>query len=306
MNAVKDSIRKVRPVSDPKIDVLKALSSQDYLLGYGERISMDPELGSNAGVTLKQQVRIYKKDKYAIYSVYAWMQDGTDDNDVRMALAGRQRLDTEDAWSRTPMKVEALAQGLSESELQSQNEYGELLDETSTSHTKLAVCAPHGGMIEHDTDEQAKRVYDNLNGQSKECSCWRALGWNSDVGAYDAWHITSTEISRASFHKLDQIGDRGFDYAVAFHGYSEDDIAVGGGASLALKQEVAAAIQAAVGAAYTVTVVTSGPYGGVDPDNFVNWLANGNGIQIEQPSGARTNYWQAIADAVASVFAGKQ
>jgi phage replication-related protein YjqB (UPF0714/DUF867 family) len=294
-----------KKVPDPKVDVLKASSTQDYLLGYGERISMDPELGSENGVELKQQVRITRKDKYGIYTVYAWYQDGTDDNDIRMALAGRQRLDTSDSWKNAPMKVEALAQDQTAEWLQANDEYGEFLDETSASHDKLVVCAPHGGMIENYTDEEAERVYSNLDGQSKECSCWRAKGWNSEIGAYDAWHITSTEISRDSFHKLDQIGDRSFEYAVAFHGYSEADIGIGGGASLALKQEVAAAIQAAVGDAYDVVVLTSGPYAGTSPDNLVNWLCGGNGIQIEQPYGARRDHWEAIADAVASVFAGK-
>jgi phage replication-related protein YjqB (UPF0714/DUF867 family) len=289
-----------------KIDVLKASSTQDYLLGYAERISMDPELGDDNNVILKQQVRvIHKNGKYAIYTVYAWYQDGTDDNDIRMALAGRQRLDTDDSFKGT-MEVEALAQDKDASWLQSNNEYGEFLDETDDQQTAFVVCAPHGGMIENYTDEQAERVQANLAGQSKSSSCWTAKGWNSDVGAYDAWHITSTEISEDSFHKLGQLLNRTFTHAVAFHGYSESDIAVGGGAALALKQEVATAIQAAVGQAYNVVVVTSGPYGGTDPDNFINRLSNGNGIQIEQPYGARSNYWQAIADAVASVFAGKQ
>lgn len=288
----------------PKIDVLKALSSQDYLLGYGERISMDPDLGSENGVALGQQVRIARKQLYAIYTVYAWYEDGSDDNDVRMALAGRQRLDTDDSWSKTPWNTEALAQGKTAAELEAQNEYGEFLDESDDTHIGLVICAPHGGVIENCTDEQAERCYNQLNG--KDVTCWRAKGWNSAIGAYDAWHITSTEISRTSFHKLDQIGDRDFTYAVAFHGFSESDIAVGGAAPLALKQEIATAIQNAVGSAYTVNVVTSGPYAGTSPDNFVNWLTSGNGgVQIEQPYGARRDYGEAIADAVAAVFASK-
>jgi phage replication-related protein YjqB (UPF0714/DUF867 family) len=288
----------------PKIDVLKALSSQDYLLNHGERISMDPDLGSENGVALGQQVRIHRKQLYAIYTVYSWYEDGSDDNDVRMALDGRQRLDTEDSWSKTPWNTEALAQGKTESELQSGDEYGEFLDESDDEHIGLVICAPHGGMIENYTDEQAERVYSQLNG--KDVTCWRAKGWNSAVGAYDAWHITSTEISRTSFHKLDQIGDRGFTYAVAFHGYGEADIAVGGAAPASLKQEIADAIQQAVGENYAVNVVSSGPYAGTSPDNLVNWLTSGNGgVQIEQPYGARSNFGEAIADAVAAVFASK-
>jgi phage replication-related protein YjqB (UPF0714/DUF867 family) len=289
----------------PKIDVLKAKSTQDYLIGHGERISMDPQLGSNNNVTLKQQVRIFRKKLYAIYTVYAWYEDGTDNNDVRMAYDGRQRLDTSDSWSRTPMEVEALAQDQTEQWLQDNDEYGEFLDETSSEQEDFVVCAPHGGMIENYTDEQADRVQANLSGQSKNSSCWTAKGWNSS-GAFETWHITSTEISEVSFHKLGELLGRTFTHAVSFHGYSEDDILVGGGAALALKQEVANAIQAAVGSAYDVSIVTGGPYGGVDPNNFVNRLSNGNGIQIEQPYGARRDHWEGIADAVASVFAGKQ
>ena len=293
-----------------RIDVLKALSSQSYLIGYGERISMDPELADDNDVVVSQQVRIKSKkatDRYAIYTVHQFMQDGTDDNDVRMAYDGRQRMDYSDSFSGYLEGCDAVVlQGQTESYLQSNDEFGEFLDESSTSHTKLVACAPHGGIIENYTDEQAERVYSQLVGQSKDVSAWRCKGWQSAIGAYDAWHITSTEISPDSFPLLNSIKNRGFDYAVAFHGYGEADIAVGGGASSTLKQEIADAIADISGLPYDVSVVNDGPYGGVSPDNFVNWLTSaGNGIQIEQPYGARRDYGQAIADAVASVFASK-
>jgi phage replication-related protein YjqB (UPF0714/DUF867 family) len=300
--------RKKMPI---RIDVLKALSSQDYLIGYEERISMDPELASNNGVVVGQQVRIKSKKKperYAIYTVHQFMQDGTDDNDVRMALAGRQRMDYSDSFSGYLEGCDEVAlQGKTEQWLDDNNEFGEFLDETTTNHTKLVACAPHGGIIENYTDEQAERVYSQLDAQSKDVSAWRCKGWQDAIGAYDAWHITSTEISPESFPLLNAIKDRGFDYAVSFHGFGEADIAVGGGASATLKQEVADAIAAIPGLPYDVTVVSSGPYAGTSPDNFVNWLTSpaGNGVQIEQPYGARRDYGQAIADAVASVFASK-
>jgi phage replication-related protein YjqB (UPF0714/DUF867 family) len=293
-----------------KIDVLKALSSQSYLIGYSERISMDPELASGQGVSVGQQVRVKRYDdatKYGIYTVHQFMQDGTDNDDIRMALDGRQRLDMSDsfkAWLEGCDQV--VDHGHDDAWLQANDEFGEFLDETDNTHTGLVVCAPHGGLIENYTDEQAERVFDQLEGASKDVSSWRCKGWQGAIGAHDAWHITSTEISRDSFPYLDQIGDRGFAYAVAFHGYGEADIAVGGGAPTTLKQEVANAIQAVVGTDYDVTVVSDGPYGGTSPDNFVNWLtSSGNGIQIEQPLGARQTYGQAIADAVAAVFEAK-
>jgi phage replication-related protein YjqB (UPF0714/DUF867 family) len=293
-----------------RIDVLKALSSQTYLLGYEERISMDPELAQNNGVVVGQQVRIKSKKKperYAAYTVHQFMQDGTDDNDVRMALAGRQRMDYSDSFSGYLEGCDEVAlQGKTEQWLDDNNEFGEFLDETSTNHTKIVVCAPHGGIIENYTDEEAERVYSELDGQGKDVSSWRCKGWQDAIGAYDAWHITSTEISPESFPLLGSIQNRGFDYAVSFHGYGEADIAVGGGAPVALKQEIADAIAAISGLPYDVSVLTGGEYSGTSPDNFVNWLTSaGNGIQIEQPYGARRDYWQQIADAVASVFASK-
>ena len=42
----------------PKIDVLKASSTQDYLIGHGERISMDPQLGTANDVELKLKRRV--------------------------------------------------------------------------------------------------------------------------------------------------------------------------------------------------------------------------------------------------------
>lgn len=292
----------------PKIDVLKAQSTQTYLIGYGERISMDPELAMNNGVVVCQQVRVKSRDypdRYAAYTVHQFMQDGTDDNDVRMALDGRKRMDFTDSFkARLEGTDEVALQGKTESWLDSNNEFGEFLDETSTDHTKLVACAPHGGIIENYTDEQAERVYSQLDALSKAVSSWRCKGWQDEVGAFDAWHITSTEVARASFPLLNSIGDRGFDYAVSFHGYGEADIAVGGGAPTSLKQAVADAIAAISGLPYDVEVLTGGEYSGTSPCNFVNWItAAGNGIQIEQPYGARRDYGQAIADAVASVFA---
>jgi len=294
-----------------EIDILKAKVEQDYLIGHGERISMDPELASDNNVSVGQQVRIGVKEKktdpkaYGIYTVYAFMDDGTDDNDVRMAYDGRQRLNESDSFDGILSGCDqVVVHGKDESWLNDNDEFGEFLDESSISHSNIAFCAPHGGVIETRTDEMAKHAFDSLVAAGKDVTCWRCIGHQDEVGGYDAWHITSTEISRKSFPYLDQIGDRGFENVVSFHGYGEDEIAVGGGAPTAIKQAIVDAISAIDGLSYDVTIVTSGSYAGVSPDNFVNWLSlnGGGGIQIEIPYGARVNHWQAIAEAVASVF----
>jgi phage replication-related protein YjqB (UPF0714/DUF867 family) len=290
------------------IDVLKAKSSQSYLIGYGERISMDPDLASAEGVVEGQQVRITRQSattKYGIYTVYEFYEDGSDNDDVRMALAGRQRLDTSDSFAGyLDGQTSVVVHGETDAWLQSNNEFGEFLDETSSSQTDVLILAPHGGYIESYTDEEASRVQTNLDNESKDASAWYCIGYQSAIGAFDAWHITSTEISEESFPYLDDVSARTFDYAVSFHGYSGSDVLVGGGASSALKTEIKEAIEAIDGFSYDVSVVTSGEYAGTDPDNIVNRYSD-EGVQIEQPYGARSGYWQDIADAVSDVLSSK-
>jgi len=148
----------------------------------------------------------------------------------------------------------------------------------------MVVIAPHGGMIERYTDCQAERVAVELSG----ISCWRCKGWKPDNGAFDRWHITSTDIHEASFPLLNSIVNRGFAHAVAFHGFSEDDILIGGGASDSFKTELKEAIDDALNSessACKVTIRIARPEdnpNGDSPENIVDRLASGNGIQIEQ------------------------
>ena len=170
-------------------------------------------------------------------------------------------------------------------------------------HTGLVALAPHGGALENWTDDQAERVASQL--AAKGVSSWRCKGWRSGGGAFDRWHITSTEISRRSFPLLDSIGSRGFQYAVAFHGFTDSEILIGGGASQSLKERVRDAIAAVVVPSIPVRVATAeDEFGGDNPDNLTNWITSGGtgGVQIDQSYQARQDHWQEIADAVASVF----
>jgi phage replication-related protein YjqB (UPF0714/DUF867 family) len=108
---------------------------------------------------------------------------------------------------------------------------------------------------------------------------------------------------------LKKIIGRRFQYGVAFHGFSEDSICIGGSASPNLKQEIKTAIERAI-AGSGIDVATDGDGGcpegfnGNDPKNIVNRLAT-NGIQIEQSKKARKDYHDKIADAVADVIGSK-
>jgi hypothetical protein len=67
----------------------------------------------------------------------------------------------------------------------------------------LAILAPHGGMIERHTDEQARSVYETLALKGKPVRAWIARGFNAgSAGAHTCWHITSSEISEHSFPLL--------------------------------------------------------------------------------------------------------
>lgn len=177
------------------------------------------------------------------------------------------------------------------------DEYVEILRDDGR-RSDLVLCAAHGGWIERKTDQQAAYVADAL-----EATEWSCVGYNSDCGAYDRWHVTSTDIDRRSFPGLGRIADRGFAHAVSFHGFSNDGIAVGGGASESLKRRVRDAIDDATGGRYDVSTVTGGEYAGDSPENFVNWLtADRNGVQLEQGWDVRVDDWQPVAEAVIEVY----
>jgi len=146
---------------------------------------------------------------------------------------------------------------------------------------------------------------------AKAVSLWRCGGWKQGGGAFKSWHITSTDIHEASFPGLDSVISRGFAYAVAFHGFEpeEDDpdiIIGGGGTSDSLKHEIKEAIEGAIaGSGITVRIARPDEeFGGDSPRNIVNRLtaSEANGVQIEQSLQARSDYGQAIADAVANVY----
>jgi len=135
---------------------------------------------------------------------------------------------------------------------------------------------------------------------------WGCKGFRTGGGAFERWHITSTDVHEASFPLLKTILPRGFAHAVAFHGFSEEDVLVGGAAPMTLKREIAAALEGVLaGSGIPVRVASpSADNDGDSASNIVNRLTQcgSNGVQIEQSVEARNRFWKAIADAVASVY----
>ena len=287
--------------------VRKASDSQQDLKAHREHCAVDPARLATIGCVLGDQVRIRRSsDEYGLYTVSAVLPESPD-TVVRVGLTGRRRLGTDGEFdavvdSQVPNPTMSAADAKAADELVEQlNDDGR--------QRQLIVIAPHGGDIELRTDDQAERVGSRL--AAKAVSFWRCMGWKDGGGAFARWHITSTDISPASFPRLDSVFARGFAYAVAFHGFDEPgidtDILIGGAAPDALRQELKAAIEGAT-AGTGIRVRVAGPddgVGGDDPRNIVNRLTTGgaNGIQIEQSPLARSgDNWAAVADAVAAVY----
>lgn len=160
-------------------------------------------------------------------------------------------------------------------------------------NTEILVCAPHGGVIEPKTEDQARRVASLLG---EKCSAWICSG-TSSKSAFDEWHIPSTNIHPAQFPLLRRMVSRGFETVVSFHGCTKEKIFVGGRVSWNVKKELAERFQQRVDVPARATQV--GSYAGQSRFNVVNWLADDfQGIQIEQGRNVREKYWEEIANAV--------
>jgi phage replication-related protein YjqB (UPF0714/DUF867 family) len=188
--------------------------------------------------------------------------------------------------------------------------------------TGLVVVAPHGGVIEQHTDDQAVRVAATL--KARGVSLWLCKGWKPDGSeegwASDHWHITSTEIHEESFPglKVNDLISRGFQHAVSFHGFKEPDpggphVCIGGitPEDTTLLGDIQMAIKNVLPSDMTVEVYTDATasttcekYSGNDPDNIVHRLGT-NGVQIEQSKHARDDHWEAVACAVAGAYASR-
>jgi phage replication-related protein YjqB (UPF0714/DUF867 family) len=241
------------------------------------------------------------EDQFALYTVSETRPEARD-TIVRMAFEGRQRLGTADEFEAT-FDTQVPHPTFSDVEAVENSEFVERLDDHHNQQQLVAI-APHGGAIERHTDEQAELVAALLG--CERASVWRCRGFKLGGGSFERWHITSTEIHEASFPLLRQISCRGFAYAVAFHGFSEADVLIGGGAPLALKEEIGDAVERAlIGSGIRVRVANASEnYDGDSAENIVNRLTAGgvNGVQIEQSIEAREGFWKAIAHAVAGVY----
>lgn len=249
------------------------------------------------GIQVGDQVRIRRNaHEYALFTVEE-KRNGDAVNVVRMGQAARERLGTSNTFAGSLVNP-VPAKGLSDGQAENANEFVERLVDDGD-NDGLVVIAPHGGMIERNSDRQAEVVAEALG-----CSSWICKGWKAGGGCYTRWHITTTKISPRSFPGLAQIQNRGFAYSVAFHGMSGDGVLIGGGAPMELKQLVKSALEDVLPQNVDVTITNGGYNSGTSPENVVNWLTadGGGGIQLEQGMDVRSAHWEKVAQAIINLY----
>jgi hypothetical protein len=236
-----------------RISVRLSRPDQGDLREHAEHASAVPELMQAVGLDVGRQAVIRRAvDTFALYTLTDAGADVSTDT-VRMGRDGRGRLDgAEEQQFRARLDSVAVDPAATEEEARRGEKLLELFDDGD--RRGLIVIAPHGGDIEPFTDLQAEHVRDLLCDLG--VSCWRCKGWKPAGGAATRWHITSTDISTASFPQLATAAADGFRHAVSFHGFIEEgrpDILVGGAAPDSLKRVVRAVIAEAVAGPVSVS-----------------------------------------------------
>ncbi len=296
------------------VSVRRSRPDQGDLRGRAEHASARPDLLRAVGLDVGRQAVVRRdSDSFALYTLTAAGTEAAADI-VRMGRGGRGRLDgADDQQFRADLDSVAVDPAATEEEARRGEKLLELFD--AGDRPGLIVLAPHGGDIEPFTDLQAEHVRTELCDLG--VSCWRCKGFKPSGGAAARWHITSTDISTASFPQLAIAAAAPFSFAVSFHGFIEEgrpDVLIGGLAPAPLKRVLRAVIAFAVaGTGLTVEIAgADDPLGGSEAVNLVNRLTadRNNGIQIEQQPSARsgtlpgseTPRWAAVAGAVADVY----
>jgi phage replication-related protein YjqB (UPF0714/DUF867 family) len=280
------------------IEVTSTLNSQDldnkkWLCSVSADLAPHFDVGSH--IRVRRNV-----DNYAVYTV-AEVRDQDPPKTVRMCKAARQRVGTSNSFQG--LLLQSLATKLmTDAQAENAGEFVERIAD-SPNNQGLVLMAPHGGEIESKSDFQVKRAAEVLAG--KDVSTWCCMGWRTAGNPYDRWHVSSSIMTPTSFPGLATIADRGFAYAVTFHGMKADGVLIGGAGPQELKQMLRQAIKSVLGNHPVSIAEPNGHNSGASAGNLVNWITagGGGGIQLEQSKAVRNDYWSDVAEAVAEVYA---
>lgn len=266
----------------------------DDAVGDPEAVTLPRSVRGAVGVEVGDQLRVYADAEYAAYTVREPGTGPGDESVARVSTAGVDRLRGWDGSFDALLDTQVVKPALSREAARTRGEYTEnVVDGTD----RLVACAPHGGFVEPGTGPQARRV-----AGATGATAWYTAGYRDGGGAYDRWHVSSTDMSRASYPGLDSIADRGFDRAVAFHGWRQSGVGIGGLAPESERLELRDRITAET--PLDATLVREGQYAGDTESNLVNWLtASGRGgVQLEQSRRAREAFGETVAGIVAELF----
>lgn len=266
-------------------------------LEHREHCELPPSVLERTGVDVGQQVRLSRGDRGALFTVVGTADAVVTDRAGADRLGGadwRGSLNRRAVEEADPISIDATVETLPHDHVR-----GTFREELVIGGDHLVACAPHGGEMEPWTDLQAERLARRLG-----ATAWVCRGRTPGVGAFFQWHITANDLHPASFPRLGEIEERGFDAAVSFHAWRREGVGIGGRAPRSVRVAVRDAIRDAVGDGIEVELISGGPYAGDDPDNLVNWLtADGAaGIQLEQGLATRRDHRNEVVDAVASVL----
>src|SRR5262249_49477865 len=245
------------------------------------------------GRSVGQQIRIKRKDDNRFVALYtvkqanpdADLHDDPGANVVRAGKPGRERLGT---TADTQVTVQArVVDPAPQPGAAPAVRFFELADDDGKQSYFIAI-APHGGEIERRTDEQAVEAVQQVCAAGFLASSWLCKGYGDAAkGAFDRWHITSTDVQPTCFPLLQPLISRRFCYCAAFHGFDrgkgEADVYIGGAASRSLKLTIKRALTD-LDLPIKVKVSTrhdSPKFQGFSAENITNRLATG-GIHFEQ------------------------
>ena len=302
-------------LSEYTAQILKLrLPEQDELKNESERCSADPVMLESIGRALGQQVRVKRSDGSGFVALYtvkqanpeADLSDPERANVVRTGQTGRERLGTD-----AEMDAVVQAKVVDAAHQSGAVSFFEVAKDDGGQAYFIAI-APHGGEIEPRTDKQAEDAVGELTAANFPASLWLCKGdGDAAKGAFDRWHITSTDLQPACFPLLQPLISRQFCYGVAFHGFQrkedEADVYIGGGASRPLKVAIERALNDLdLRIKVKISTCYDDPkFQGFSPENIINRLAT-NGIHLEQSLEAREEFGGEIACAVAEVFATRR
>jgi phage replication-related protein YjqB (UPF0714/DUF867 family) len=257
--------------------------------------TLAPDVRDELGIVVGQQIRLRRSTQSL--AVFTVLDDhASTDGPIGLWPAGLRRVDTETPFTGSIRGVVPHGDHTADEA----ERHGELVEGLlGAERAPVIAIAPHGGWIERYTARQVEA----LVGTDHAVAGWYCRGYRSDGGAYDRWHVPSTDIHPRSFPDLATAAGRGHRLAISFHGYGGDGIRIGGGANGRLKQRLRSAIAAQV-PELRVELATREAYAGDHPDNIVNRLSSGGagGVQIEQSWTAREHHWRSIVAGVNSAL----